>query len=1010
MTAIFDSIEGRNGIEHLSSVIEGVPDINIHRSTDDKTPLHLAVHTNQLDMCSLLLSCGANINMMSCAQDGTQDGPLHIASAVHVCVDIFKLLITHEAIVNVQSLPKGLTPLHKVVNLKWIDSIQQSNDVCNETYGGTWSMKESDDIRSKMVCQYEKLKILLNHGADVNQPTFKHKASLKLLVGGPGTGGKCEGVSSIAVDMLILLIRHGADVNDITSGFTPLQEACAKQQMHFITPLLKNGANINKVHWEHGQTLLHLILVYAYEDSDVEHIKEGLQILVNHGLDINTASTYGHTILHLACALGTSIDVIEAILELGINIESPDMCGRTALFNCTQVEEEHIDTICLLAKHGVDVNQIDNNGCTALVEAVIRNEPTSVKILLENGASVNVQDKCHRTALHHFILSSWESESSDDISDYTEDPKVLIVQLLVEHKSDTKVRDKFGKVAMDYMSLIEDGITKQTVKQVLESISLESCTLFDNKLWFMYIATKRNCETYLDMSSRDDVSCLLSMKVTENTDLDCLVTDILNTPGLGIAEGVEYFRSINNQVHLMVTSLACELSKNMHGLFYKPIISGSVSEGTKVGFPNEFDFLFLIEEFEDIFEPDDIAQTPGHITLKLKDSDKYPDSYKAFVDSDTYFVGSQFRSYFEDAVMQAMRRVNVWQNTDLYHTFFFKSHSSHANPANVYIHMTAPLPHFGNIDISVDLVPVMRLPENWWPKGGVDRNNVVIGPTTGRLCVALMKTAIDVETESGDREMRISASQIETVIMRTLPEYMRQTFILLKAVFCLVYDTDIEMEAIKINEYISTYALKTVLLRKAIQSGVRKRLSEPSIINSSGLKLSELLDTHEPSGLQPPEQLDTHDPSVLKPPEQLDTHYPSGQKPPELLDTHDSSGLKPPEQLDTHAPSGLKPPEQLDTHDPSGLKLPEQLDTHDPLGLKPPEQLDAHDKQNIQIQKLILSFSQSCLQDLKDCIEDGFMPSFFFEEMNVFSHFKFGHYRPKMVQTLNHVMNKLHTN
>ncbi len=62
-----------------------------------------------------------------------------------------------------------------------------------------------------------------------------------------------------------------------------------------------------------------------------------------------------------------------------------------------------VDDILKAVKSGVDVNQKDSLGDTALICAVARKHPAAAQLLLENGADPCIQDNEGSTALHYAL-------------------------------------------------------------------------------------------------------------------------------------------------------------------------------------------------------------------------------------------------------------------------------------------------------------------------------------------------------------------------------------------------------------------------------------------------------------------------------------------------------------------------------------------------------------------------------------------------------------------------------
>jgi ankyrin repeat protein len=87
----------------FSEIDSTVTDIPVN----NKTLLYLSIHYEQLNLTSMLLNCGANVN----GQDQTGYPPLHMVATIHTSTSFLPLLLNHGADVNGKAR-NGDTPLH----------------------------------------------------------------------------------------------------------------------------------------------------------------------------------------------------------------------------------------------------------------------------------------------------------------------------------------------------------------------------------------------------------------------------------------------------------------------------------------------------------------------------------------------------------------------------------------------------------------------------------------------------------------------------------------------------------------------------------------------------------------------------------------------------------------------------------------------------------------------------------------------------------------------------------
>jgi len=130
--------------------------------------------------------------------------------------------------------------------------------------------------------------------------------------------------------------------------------------------------------------------------------------------------------------------------EFGIDVGDGD--GRTALINA--VIEKKNDFIIWLVDNGASINQQDRNGLSALHFAALNLMVGVAKYLLEKGAAPNLQDKHGNSPLQKAIFSSMGED-------------LAIVKVLLLFKADADILNNYGKSPKDlyedrYGTLLKD--------------------------------------------------------------------------------------------------------------------------------------------------------------------------------------------------------------------------------------------------------------------------------------------------------------------------------------------------------------------------------------------------------------------------------------------------------------------------------------------------------------------------------------------------------------------------
>lgn len=150
--------------------------------------------------------------------------------------------------------------------------------------------------------------------------------------------------------------------------------------------------------------------------------------IVNYALfkckvDANRRDNKDQTALHIALNLGSN-SAADILIRLdGIDMSVGHSKDATLLHVCVRREQPGFASI-ILDKHPELINAGDQLGKTALHYAVSRPSPRMVKLLLANGADINIDDATGNTPLHEAILKQdahicnilMESQSGDEFS------------------------------------------------------------------------------------------------------------------------------------------------------------------------------------------------------------------------------------------------------------------------------------------------------------------------------------------------------------------------------------------------------------------------------------------------------------------------------------------------------------------------------------------------------------------------------------------------------------------
>ncbi|RFU27471.1 hypothetical protein B7463_g8880, partial [Scytalidium lignicola] len=391
-------------------------DANLVNGYDFLPPLHTATQGNHETIVRMLLESGANVN------EDTGDGTvLHIAS-----------YNGFENLVRVY--------LHKGVNFNII--------------GGS---KTTPLLLASSAGHNAIVRILLECGADPNTTVkgrslrygklVKHGTALRAAVHG--------GFENITQ----LLLNYGATVNtNVDSSSTALQVACAKGSEPLVQMLLDKGADVNIQGGTYG-TALQAAAYHGFENI--------VRLLLDRGADVNVMCGLYSTALQAGAASGNE-KVVHLLLSSGANVRRED--GEPEEANPSvpsfqvpsraklSLEDRALAFLDSVARERGEIDK-RNNLLRLLERSAIAKVPTKgkrqkgkygtslqaaafagnaevVRMLLDNGANINVRDEHGQTPLHR---AAYQGHTA-------------IVELLLSKGADINEADQQGRTALRWVA------------------------------------------------------------------------------------------------------------------------------------------------------------------------------------------------------------------------------------------------------------------------------------------------------------------------------------------------------------------------------------------------------------------------------------------------------------------------------------------------------------------------------------------------------------------------------
>ena len=184
------------------------------------------------------------------------------------------------------------------------------------------------------------------------------------------------------------LARRGADVNQSTAthGATVLFVAAGRGGVLAVKELLEAGADKDAAS-RTGETPLFMAAQEGHENT--------ARVLLQAGADKDRANDAGRTPLHVAAQKGFD-GIARALIDAGADKDRADEEGQTPLYMAAKFGYEPIARALLEA--GADANHADNDGGTALLACSQNGYEGIVRALLDAGAD-RTKTICGYTAL-----------------------------------------------------------------------------------------------------------------------------------------------------------------------------------------------------------------------------------------------------------------------------------------------------------------------------------------------------------------------------------------------------------------------------------------------------------------------------------------------------------------------------------------------------------------------------------------------------------------------------------
>lgn len=626
-------------------------------------------------------------------------------------------------------------------------------------------------------------------------------------------------------DVIQLLVSAGLEVN-ITdnAGFTPLHFALREKDVAVITKLLQLGADAT-LKTRTGETALHRSTL------DYETFEAFMRFDKHDSLNVNIQDNFGSTPLHWAIWYHEVL-VVKKLLESGASLSIKDNMGNTPCDIARLIEDTNIcEELGILDEisYRRDVSGAKEKGIMN-AQGVPDLSEIDADLHCAELFSPYVQSGCLQESYETDTTEIHDTHSNAKIKKREPTQSDTNVTPVTMNKNDEKKNQSDGRLA----AVLDDEHSPADVSSHVlvhenpdtsseNSPSWETWSSTDSVVFVVQRECRGKEDMYPDCPILREIDhqgrSVMFMKWTEH-----LVEHmgplrhyakrfVLDCRDMGLCLDNTENTDIAAAVHATITNAASKVAQLNPLLKCDVSLSGSWAEGTKIGFPNEFDYKWTLVNFNDSFIPEETEAHPlGYTRLRLRESEASNDNLTCYVDPDGFLDSRNLIRDLYTTINDAIFSGGITASESIYLRKHLKvDKGSISKLAFRWVGTLCK-----DLLIEVDIVPAIK-PSLWTPRCiEVNHSDLTTSRKESKTSIVL-KTPSPRLVRNWNAHFRISPSEYEAQILQSIPLPVLRGYILLKSLkdtmyMPQIYDHD-QIDGL-MEATISSYMLKTCFLHE----------------------------------------------------------------------------------------------------------------------------------------------------------------------------------------------------